>query len=52
MVVKSAVDLDAGINFQEDLTAMKWDCATTENKDAWWCKALISMLVDGNFTVY
>jgi len=47
MVVKSAVDLDAGINFQEDLTAMKWDCATTENKDAWWCKALISMLVDG-----
>jgi len=47
MVVKSSVDIDADKNFQSELTDLKLDCATTDNADAWWCKALTSMLVDG-----
>jgi len=47
MVVKSAVDIDADKNFQQELTDLNVDCATTDNKDAWWCKAVTSMLVDG-----
>ena len=48
MVVKSAVDIDADKNFQQELTDLNVDCATTDNKDAWWCKAVTSMLVDGD----
>lgn len=47
MVVKSSVDIDADKNFQSELTDLNLDCATTDNVDAWWCKALTSMLVDG-----
>lgn len=47
MVVKSSVDIDADKNFQSEITDLKLDCATTDNADAWWCKAVTSMLVDG-----
>ena len=50
MVVKSAVDIDANKNFQAELTDLDVDCATTDNKDTWWCKAVTSMLVDGDLT--
>ena len=48
MVVKSAVDIDADKNFQAELTDLNLDCATTGNADTWWCKAVTSMLVDGD----
>jgi len=52
MVVKSSVDIDADKNFQSEITDLKLDCATTDNADAWWCKAVTSMLVDGaNYTL-
>ena len=50
LVVKSAVDIDAGKNFQAELTDLEADCATTSNSDTWWCKAVTSMLVDGDCT--
>ena len=52
MVVKSAVDIDANKNFQAELTDLDVDCATTDNKDTWWCKAVTSMLVDGDLTFF
>ena len=52
LVVKSAVDIDAGKNFQAELTDLEADCATTSNSDTWWCKAVTSMLVDGDCTHY
>ena len=52
MVVKSAVDIDADKNFQQELTDLNVDCATTDNKDAWWCKAVTSMLVDGEVRLF
>jgi hypothetical protein len=38
-----------GASYQSQMRDQNADCTTGPNKDSWWCKAVIDILVVGKF---
>lgn len=52
-IVKNSIDLNEsatlGADYQTQLRDQNADCTTGANKDTWWCKAIVELVVTSTF---